>query len=112
MFEWVKTYCSKSPFVLKTDMFINMPNLLGFIDSHKSDKKVMYGRLAKGRNPRRNKTSKHFVDTETYSKTEYPDFLTGPAYLFTSDIINDMFNKALDTVFFYLEDVFLTGIVR
>ena len=102
MFEWVKTYCSKSPFVLKTDddMFINMPNLLAFIDSYKNDK-VMYGRLANKRNPRRNKNSKHFVDTATYSKTIYPDFLTGPAYLFTSDIVNDMYNKALNTTFFY-----------
>ena len=102
MFEWVKTYCLKSPFVLKTDddMFINMPNLLAFIESHKNDKKVMYGRLAKGWNPRRNKTSKHFVDTATYSKTIYPDFLTGPAYLFTSDIVNDMYNKAVNSIFF------------
>ena len=76
-----------------------MPNLLAFIDSHKNDK-VMYGHLAKGRSPRRNKTSKHLVDTATYSKTKYRDFLTSPAYLFTSDIVNDMYNKAFVTIFF------------
>jgi len=32
--EWVDTYCNQSEFVLKTDddMFINVPNLLSFID--------------------------------------------------------------------------------
>ena len=75
-----------------------MPNLIAFIESHKNDK-VMYGRFAKRWESRRNKTSKHFVDTATYSKTKYRDFLTGPAYLFTSDIFNDMCNKAFDTIF-------------
>lgn len=32
--EWIDTYCNQSEFVLKTDddMFINVPNLLKFID--------------------------------------------------------------------------------
>jgi len=32
--EWIDTYCNQSDFVLKTDddMFINVPNLLNFID--------------------------------------------------------------------------------
>lgn len=113
MFEWVKTYCSESHFVLKTDddMFINMPLLLTFIDSKKNDHRVMYGRLAKGWKPVRNKKSKYYIDTATYSKTKYPDFLTGPAYLFTNDIVDDIYQKALGTTFFVLEDVLVTGIV-
>ena len=50
----------KSPFVLKTDIFINMPNLLAFIDSHKNNK-VMYGRLTKGWKPIRNIRSKYKI---------------------------------------------------
>ncbi|XP_068208423.1 beta-1,3-galactosyltransferase 1-like [Palaemon carinicauda] len=113
MFEWVKTYCSESHFVLKTDddMFINMPLLLTFIDSKKNDRRVMYGRLAKGWKPVRNKKSKYYIDVATYKKTKYPDFLTGPAYLFTSDIVDDIYQKALGTTFFVLEDVLVTGIV-
>lgn len=32
--EWIDSYCNQSDFVLKTDddMFINVPNLLSFID--------------------------------------------------------------------------------
>lgn len=113
MFEWIKTYCSESHFVLKTDddMFINMPLLLSFIESKANEDHVMYGRMAKGWKPVRNKKSKYFIDTKTYSKSKYPDFLTGPAYLFTSDVVDDIYQKALDTTFFVLEDVLLTGIV-
>ncbi|XP_071546161.1 uncharacterized protein [Panulirus ornatus] len=113
MFEWVKTYCSESHFILKTDddMFINMPLLFSFIDSKTNDQRVMYGRMAKGWKPVRNKKSKYYIDTNTYSKTKYPDFLTGPAYLFTNDVVDEIYQKALDTTFFVLEDVLVTGFV-
>ncbi|XP_042205706.1 uncharacterized protein LOC121854958 isoform X1 [Homarus americanus] len=113
MFEWVKTYCSESRFILKTDddMFINMPLLLNFVDAKLKEQRVMYGRMAKGWKPVRNKKSKYYIDTSIYSKSKYPDFLTGPAYLFTSDVVDDIYQKALDTTFFVLEDVLITGIV-
>lgn len=113
MFEWVKTYCSESHFVLKTDddMFINMPLLLSFVESKGSDQRVLYGRMAKGWKPVRNKKSKYYIDASTYSRTRYPDFLTGPAYLFTGDVVEDIYHKTLDTTFFPLEDVLVTGIV-
>ncbi|KAB7505308.1 Beta-1,3-galactosyltransferase 5 [Armadillidium nasatum] len=114
MLEWAKTYCSEAPFVLKTDddMFINVPLLLAFIHVKKNDKNAMYGRLAKGWKPVRNKKSKYFVDTSTYSRIRYPDFLTGPAYLLTNDVIEKSYNKLLSTVFFFLEDVLVTGFVK
>ena len=113
MFEWIKTYCSEVPFVLKTDddMFINMPLLFAFIDSKKNEKRVMYGRLGKGWKPIRSKKSKYFVDAQTYSKTTFPEFVTGPAYLFTSDIVEELYNKILTTDYLFLEDVFITGII-
>lgn len=113
MFEWVKTYCSETHFVLKTDddMFINVPLLLSFVESKPNDQRVIYGRMAKGWKPVRNKKSKYYIDTNTYSKARYPDFLTGPAYLLTSDVVDDIYQKALDTTFFVLEDVLVTGIV-
>ena len=113
MFEWAKTYCSEAPFILKTDddMYINMPLLFSFIDSKKNEKRVMYGRLAKGWKPVRNKKSKYYIDTATFSNPRYPDFVTGPAYLFTNDIVDEIYNKILNTTFFTLEDVLLTGVV-
>lgn len=113
MFEWAKTFCSETPFILKTDddMYINMPLLLAYIDSKKHEKRVMFGRIAKGWKPVRSKKSKYYVDMGTYSKSTYPEFVTGPAYLFTSDIVDDIYNKILETDFFFLEDVLITGII-
>ncbi|KAF2347907.1 Glycosyl transferase family 31, partial [Trinorchestia longiramus] len=113
MFEWVQTYCSEVPFVLKTDddMFINMPLLLNFIEAQKTQKRVIFGRVGHNWKPIRNKKSKYFVDPSNYSLKTFPDFTTGPAYLFTSDIVSEMFSTLLNTTYLFLEDVLTTGIV-
>lgn len=113
MMEWVHDYCSQTPFVLKTDddMFINIPKLLSFISSHQNSKKTFFGRLAKKWRPIRKSSSKYYVSPVQYSANIFPDFTTGPAYLFTSDIVGDLYRKALETPYLKLEDVFTTGVV-
>ncbi|XP_014091668.2 uncharacterized protein [Bactrocera oleae] len=111
--EWVDLHCHKAKFILKTDddMFINVPKLLQFIDSHIKDKRVIYGRLAKQWKPIRNKKSKYYVSTDQFSQPLFPPFTTGPAYLITSDIIHLLYERSLHQVYLKLEDVFTTGIV-
>lgn len=111
--DWVDNYCSKAKFVLKTDddMFINFPHLLTFIEKHANAKRTIFGRLARKWKPIRNRKSKYFVSTKQFSLSVFPDFTTGPAYLLTSDIISDMFKRALKSTYLKLEDVFTTGIV-
>ncbi|CAL4109887.1 unnamed protein product [Meganyctiphanes norvegica] len=113
MLDWVLKYCSDVPFVLKTDddMFINVPLLLSFIDRKSNESMVMYGRLGHHWTPNRNKKSKYFVDEKSYTAKYYPDFLSGPAYLFTSDISEILLEKTLNTIFLPLEDVLINGIV-
>lgn len=111
--EWVDVYCSEVKFILKTDddMFINVPRLLSFIDKHKNDKRVIFGRLARKWKPIRNIKSKYYVSRDQYNSSVFPDFTTGPAYLLSSDIVHDLYEGALDQTYLKLEDVFTTGIV-
>lgn len=111
--EWVDTYCPQASFVLKTDddMFINVPKLMQFMDKHSHDKRHIYGRLAKKWKPIRNKKSKYYVSPNQYLPKYFPDFTTGPAYLMTSDVIHDLYEKSLEQTYLKLEDVYTTGIV-
>lgn len=111
--EWVDTYCSEVRFVLKTDddMFINVPRLVSFINKHRKDKNVIFGKVARKWKPVRNKSSKYFVSLAQYKPTFYPDFCTGPAYLMSSDVVHNLHEAALNETFLKLEDVFVTGIV-
>lgn len=111
--EWVDTYCPKVAYVLKTDddMFINVGKLLTYISKQKQDQRAIYGRLAKKWKPIRNKKSKYYISPQQYKPTIFPDFTTGPAYLFPAHISKDLYNSALRHTYFKLEDVFITGIV-
>ena len=113
MLEWVDTYCSEVRFVLKTDddMFINVPRLMAFVNKHKLFKNVIFGKVAKKWKPVRAKSSKYFVSKLQYPGVFYPDFCTGPAYLMSNDVVNKLYEGALNESFLKLEDVFATGIV-
>lgn len=113
MLEWVDNYCPKVAFVLKTDddMYINVNRLLAFIDKHKPDQRAIYGRLAKKWKPIRNKKSKYYISPQQYKPAVFPDFTTGPAYLFPAKLAKELYTAALNHTYFKLEDVFVTGIV-
>uniref|UniRef100_A0A8D8NYJ2 Hexosyltransferase n=1 Tax=Culex pipiens TaxID=7175 RepID=A0A8D8NYJ2_CULPI len=113
LLEWTTTNCPNATYLLKTDddMFINVPKLLQFIETHLSYKRSIFGRLAKKWKPIRNKKSKYYVSPEQYFPPVFPPFTTGPAYLMTSDIILDLYNKSLSQTYLKLEDVYTTGIV-
>ncbi|KAK0096659.1 hypothetical protein PV326_004799 [Microctonus aethiopoides] len=113
MLEWVNKYCSRAKFLLKTDddMFINIPRLLSFAMKHKKDVNVIFGRVAKKWKPYRNKQSKYYVPPAQFNGTVFPDFTTGPAYLLSRDVIDRLYNTAMNQTFMKLEDVFITGII-
>ncbi|XP_051157624.1 beta-1,3-galactosyltransferase 1-like [Leptopilina boulardi] len=111
--EWINNYCRMVNFILKTDddMFINVPRLLLFLNKHQKDKNIIFGRLARNWKPVRNKKNKYYVSMAQYKSPVFPDFTTGPAYLFSNDTVPNLYEGALNQTFLPLEDVFLTGIV-
>ncbi|XP_012259796.2 beta-1,3-galactosyltransferase 5-like [Athalia rosae] len=111
--EWVRDYCWRVKFVLKTDddMFINVPRLLSFINKRSKDRNVIFGRLARKWKPIRNRKSKYYVSQMQYKPEVFPDFTTGPAYLLSSDTVPRLYKGSLEQTYLKLEDVFMTGIV-
>lgn len=113
MLEWTSSYCSQAKFLLKVDddMFINIPKLLEFTKNHWNDTRQIYGRLAKKWRPIRNKKSKYYVSPALYAPKNFPDFVTGPSYLLTTDMLRELYNASLKHAFLKLEDVYMTGII-
>lgn len=113
MLEWTDTYCGHAKFLLKVDddMFINIPKLLEFTQRHRNHTRHIFGRLAKKWRPIRNKKSKYYVSPALYAPKNFPDFVTGPSYLLTTDMLRDMYEASLQHVFLKLEDVYMTGII-
>jgi hypothetical protein len=116
MLEWTSRYCSKADYLLKADddMFINVENLLNFIEKKgDEDRKEpkFYGRLVEGWEPVRSEDSQYFLPFEQFSESTFPDFVTGPAYLFSTGIVQLFFEKGMESRFLQLEDVFMTGVL-
>ncbi|XP_020806316.1 beta-1,3-galactosyltransferase 5 isoform X2 [Drosophila serrata] len=112
LLEWVHHHCRRAKYILKTDddMFVNIPKLLSFLDTHKANRTI-YGRRADFWKPVRNKWSKYYISSDQYVENVFPTFTTGPAYILTGDIVGELLVCSLSTPFLKLEDVFITGIV-
>lgn len=60
--------------------------------------------------PFRNQFSKYYASNEEYFPSVYPDYLMG-TYLISGSAIHDLYKKALEQIFFKIEDIFVTGMV-
>lgn len=114
IFEWIRSFCYHVSFVVKADddMYLNMHELNILIDSHVNDSKTIYGRHFPHAQVLRDIHSKWYVSNETYSLSAYPAYMQGASYMFTGDIIDDVFYTAIAMDFFDIEDIFITGFVR
>lgn len=112
LLKWAHTLCPVARFVMKSDddMFINVPNLLKYIRSLKNDRRQLFGRLVKSARPLRSRSSKYYVPVTEYRDNVYPDYLSGTAYVMSSDVTQKLFETSQVTPIFFFEDVYITGI--
>lgn len=114
MLRWVNKYCPKATYVFKTDddVFVNIELLLTFIEQNKiSENRSIYGHLVKNWHPVRDKNDKYYISTSQFESDTFPDFTTGPAYMFPKTLASELYNEALNLPYVKLEDVFYNGIV-
>ncbi|CAH1773094.1 unnamed protein product [Owenia fusiformis] len=117
MLKWFgESSCRNVKYLLKTDddMFVNIPNLLkdiAFRESFQPIKWTIMGHLQIGARPDLDPQSKWFTPKSKFHKKTYPDYCSGTAYVLTNDIINALYKAALNTPIFWLEDVYITGIL-
>lgn len=113
MLEFVTKKCSKAKFILKIDddVFCNIQRLLHVLKQLKNKSRKIYGILYRRHGPIRKESDKFYRTLEQYSGQLYPPYVSGPSYLITRDLIQDLYYTALRTPFFPFEDTFLTGFV-
>ncbi|KAL2101992.1 hypothetical protein ACEWY4_003753 [Coilia grayii] len=91
MLGWVRRFCSQARFVAKVDddVLFNPSALLRHLDHREPPLQTADGQLADlylGRvhlhvMPDRNPSSKHFMPTQAYPGTVFPDYCSGTAYV-------------------------------
>jgi hypothetical protein len=111
--RWTLFYCKNVKFIMKTDddILVNPLMLNKFFADITSLKNAIYGRIAKGWEPKRNPTSKWYLSYETYPQSILPDFMPGP-YIISSDSIHPIYEEILNSLpALAFEDVYITGVI-
>lgn len=112
MLKWVNNTCRRARFVMKTDddTFVNIPRLASHLQRLGHRRRLLLGCLICGAVPVRNKNSKWYVPRVLYNERYYPNYLSGTGYVISNDLIAPLYDAALDTPFFHLEDIYVTGL--
>ncbi|XP_036357251.1 beta-1,3-galactosyltransferase 1-like [Octopus sinensis] len=110
--RWVSSSCRKVKFVLKTDddMYINLPLLEKTLMNMKRSRFIM-GLLFQHVVPIRHNSSKWYTPISKYQKNEFPDYMSGTAYLISGDIVPELYAESFNEKLFWLEDVYITGML-
>lgn len=111
LLKWVGQNCANAQYVMKTDddMFVHLPNLFRLLRT-KDRSHLLMGCLIKGAVPVKDWNSKWFVPEVIFPGRVYPPYLSGTGYVLSQDTVPILYRTALRTPFFYLEDIFITGV--
>ncbi|XP_026483866.1 uncharacterized protein LOC113391929 [Vanessa tameamea] len=121
MLKWVTNNCNQSArYILKTDddMYVNVPNLIENLrnrskvhDSTKGQEKeyLLIGDLICGARPVQDVGSKWYSPRYMYGGRVYPRYLSGTGYALSAPAARALYEAALRTSYFHLEDIYITG---
>lgn len=112
-FEWVHNYCSSVVNVVKMDddIVLNYYKLFEIVNYFKF-KFDLLGHVIEHMKPIRNIRNKWYVSEVEFKNDEYPPFLSGWVYVATIKAITSILQASEKTPCFWIDDVFVTGILR
>ena len=112
MLQWVERFCSDVTYVVKVDddTFLNTPLLISDLHSVVHTNFLM-GDIIAGARPIRDLKSKYYTTIGQYRASMYPTYLSGAAYVISGDVIPALTQAAKTTELFWLEDVYVTGLL-
>lgn len=111
--NWTTNNCLGIKFLVKCDddMFVVWPNLYEFLAT-KNDTNLIYGKASIFTRPIRDWYSRWYLSSADYPNEFYPDFVTGQIYMIGCSLLPKLLKVARLVKPIYLEDVWITGILR
>ncbi|XP_064628307.1 beta-1,3-galactosyltransferase 1-like isoform X2 [Lineus longissimus] len=108
--KWAVTNCKGAKYVMKVDddVFVNMPNLLKFLEESRPTD-VIGGRISK-RSPAW-RVGKWKISEDSFPFKRYPYYAVGCSYVMGLSVAEKLYNASLYVPPVYLEDVYVTGML-
>lgn len=112
MLQWTESNCQPARFLVKADddVLVNTPLLLRDLALTRHHRFVM-GNVIAGARPSRDLSSKWFTSPIAYPRDFYPKYISGAAYVISGDLVRDLYAAAIRAEVFWIEDVFITGLL-
>lgn len=110
--RWVSLHARCASHVLKADddTFVNTPLLVDDMRATTHRKFVMGNAIAAAR-PVREPDQKWHTPTSAYRRAIYPTYVSGAAYVVSGDAVDAMLDASTTTPFFWIEDIYVTGML-
>jgi len=110
--RWAAEYAACARFVVKTDddAFINT-HLLSRDLAGTAHRRFVMGYVIAGAQPDRTPGSKWFTPVSIYSSDVYPTYASGVAYVISGDGVRPLLRAAAGSRVFWIEDVYVTGML-
>ncbi|XP_026760539.2 beta-1,3-galactosyltransferase 2-like isoform X2 [Galleria mellonella] len=111
--QWASTVCKPS-YILKVDddTVYNLQSTHKLLlQMNKSNDNLLIGYMLNNTKPRRSKQNKWYVTWEEYPRNEYPPYLSGWYYIITSKVATSLCEEAMYHPYFWIDDIFVTGIL-
>ncbi|XP_045466327.1 beta-1,3-galactosyltransferase 5-like [Harmonia axyridis] len=110
---WVNRYCENAQFVIKMDddIVVNLLKLLDLLRNMDFKEEFISGYVLKDLQVKRVRANKWYVTKEEYSSEIYPPFVSGWLYITTVTVSKKLENLASGEKYFWIDDVFVTGIL-
>lgn len=87
--NWVATYCQSAWYAMKidADIFLNVHYLVDYLHGQgESRKDYITGSVISDAIPHRDSINKWYISEDLYSKSWYPPYVSGAAYVFSTDL--------------------------
>ncbi|BFZ06383.1 hypothetical protein BsWGS_09422 [Bradybaena similaris] len=115
LLKWVKSFCPNTKYILKVDddMYVNIPFLMKILQEfvmESAPRAFVMGCMQVNALPKRDPSSKWYTPYFEFGEQTYPNYVSGPAYVMTSQAALLLYEASLRVPRFWLEDVYITGL--
>ena len=116
--KWASLHCQKAQYVIKADddAFVNIFEIRKILKANAERKRLMVCPLWKEhtmpilRDPA--KCMKWCVKYNEFpGRTHFPKYCAGLTYIMSQEVVPEMYDAALKTPFFWIDDVYISGVV-
>ncbi|MCJ8737581.1 hypothetical protein PDJAM_G00025650 [Pangasius djambal] len=107
--KWFSTYCGNVRYIFKgdDDVFVNVMNILEYLESSKNTKDLFAGDVLFKAKPIRKKENKYYIPPALYNKTHYPPYAGGGGFLMDGPLAQRLYLASETLELFPIDDVFL-----